>query len=61
MATRYYGISRGEDIVTVAASTTSKNFELAVDDAASATKKDIEIALIRLSKAVSEDEGFTDS
>jgi hypothetical protein len=59
MATRYYGVSRGETAATVAASTTSKNIELAVNDAVSLEKADIVKAFEAIKKAILEDAGFT--
>ncbi len=60
MADRFYGVDRegtGEPRVTVDTSTTAKVIELRVLDGASITVKDIQRALVRISKAVSEDEG----
>ena len=59
MATRYYGISRGETSVTKDSSTTSKSMELAVNDAVNITRNDLVTALERILKAVKEDQGFT--
>ena len=59
MADRFYGIDRGQDRATVAASTTSLDVELVVDDAVGLTKKDIIIAIEDIKKAVLEDQGFT--
>lgn len=60
MATRFYGIGRGDDAATAAGSTTSEEMELAVNDAVGITKKDIALALERIAKAVKEDEAFTE-
>jgi len=51
MASRFYGLSRGEPgqtFVTEAASTTSKNLEIVVNRASGWTKKDLKIALDRI-------------
>lgn len=59
MADRYYGVDRGQDKATVAASTTGLDVELVVDDAVNLTKRDIVNALREIEKAVLEDTGFT--
>ena len=58
MADRFYGIDRGERLVTIDTSTTGKDVEVVVDDAVGLTKKDIHLALLAVSSAVLEDEGF---
>lgn len=52
MPTTYYGISRGENAVTIDSSTTSKDVELAVDDTNSPDKLDVKLALTRIAEAV---------
>jgi hypothetical protein len=59
MADRFYGVDRGQDAATVAATTTGLDIELTVDDAVGVTKKDIIVALEAIRKAVLEDGGFT--
>lgn len=61
MATRFYGFDRGDAFVTKDSSTTSKEIELAVDDANGITQLELQAALEKVRKAVIEDEGFTNS
>jgi len=51
MATAFYGINIGETTVTQDTSTTSKDIELAVDDANSPNKLDIFLALKEIAHA----------
>lgn len=59
MANRFYGMDRGANRATTAATQQNLDVELIVDDAVGLTKKDIIIALNRIKEAVLEDEGFT--
>ena len=59
MASRYYGVSRGETKATVGTSTTSKSMELVVDQAVNLTRHDMERALEAVLKALKEDLNLT--
>lgn len=61
MADRFYGLDRGERLVTIDTSTTGKDVEVVVDDAVGLTKKDIVLALQGIGDAVLEDTGFNNN
>ncbi len=60
MADRFYGLDRGQTLVTIGAATANLDVEVVVDDAVNLTKKDILTALDQIKAAVLEDTGFTD-
>lgn len=60
MATIYFGIAREENIATVDTSTTSKEIELAVDDAVGITRYQLLKALDRVRRTILETEDFND-
>lgn len=60
MATRFYGISRDENSATVSNSTTSKEVEVAVNDATGLSRKSqIETAIEKIRRAIQADAAFT--
>lgn len=59
MATRFYGINRGDKYVTKDSSTTGKEIELAVDDAAGISDLEVRTMINEIQKAAVEDNGFT--
>jgi len=59
MASRFYGLNRGEDSVTSSGSATSKKMEFVVDQAVNLTRKDMELALEMILQAVKEDLNLT--
>lgn len=60
MAIRYYGINRDENAATADNSTTSKEVEVAVNDASGLSRKaQIETAIEKIRRAIQSDAGFT--
>lgn len=57
MAVKYYGWSRNDLLVTESGSTTSKNIELAVDQAAIYTREEVLLAIDRIHRAVQDADG----
>ena len=60
MASRFYGIARGEAVTTISSSTTSKEIELEVVEAASAgiDKQDVILALEMIVADLKKDAGY---
>lgn len=56
MATRYYGLSRGETLTYVAegSSTTSKTLEVTINDAVGWTKGEVMVALDQIKRHIME-------
>jgi len=50
MAARYYGISRGETLVTEGAATTSKEIELVIPTIGNVTKLDMILAMEKITQ-----------
>lgn len=60
MATLFIGYDRGDVRATGASSTTSKEIEMAVDDAANITPRELKVGLDRIYQDFLETNGFTE-
>lgn len=59
MAVFYVGYDRADDFATTDSSTTSKEIELAINDAVGFTSREVDVAIEKIKQAFAESQGFT--